>query len=154
MSSPEIRPRNNKPAAGGQHVPMVDGKGSQQTLRVLSEDGAVRAAAPSVAMPRATTELLELLAGDNTLCVRRASATATPHDAEALAGASGADAGSKAESPATLWGQQGSHGADVSPPAPTVDADLARVIDAWPGLPRSIRVAVLALVRESRPGEV
>ena len=51
MNSPGIRPRNNKPAAG------PDGKnGSQQKLRVLSEDGTARAAVPSIAMPRAKTE--------------------------------------------------------------------------------------------------
>ncbi len=76
MSSPGIRPRNNQPAAGGK-------KGSQQTLRVLSADGAARAAPPSIAMPRATTELTELLAGDRLLCVRRrASATASGPNAD------------------------------------------------------------------------
>ena len=66
MSSPGIRPQNNKPAAGP-----AGKKGPPQTLRVLSEEGAARAAAPSIAMPRAKTELSELLAGDEMLYVRR-----------------------------------------------------------------------------------
>ena len=75
MSSPGIRPRNNQPAASGK-------KGSQQTLRVLSANGAARAARPSIAMP-ARRELTELLAGDRLLCLRRrASATATGPSAE------------------------------------------------------------------------
>ena len=123
MNHPGIRPRNNKPAAK---------MGAPQTLRVLSDDAAARAAPASIAMPRSRTELLELLAGDDALCVRRraAAASAQPNGEVGLGG-SGTNAESQAESPA----------------APAVDGDLACVIDAWPGLPRYIRAAVLAMIR-------
>ncbi len=121
MSSPGIRPRNNNPAVS------PDGKTGAQTLRVLAEGGAVRAAVPSVVMPRAKTELSELLAGDALLCVRRR-----------------ASAPSAQPSPASR---------DPSSPVPTVDADLARVSAAWPGLPRNIRAAMLAMIRETTAGE-
>ncbi len=131
MSSPGIRPRNNQPAASGK-------KGSQQTLRVLSADGAARAARPSIAMPRAKTELTELLAGDRLLCLRRrASATATGPSAEV-------GQGTPADNARPNVG---------SPRAQSDDADLGRVIDAWSGLPRHVREAVLAMVREAGVGE-
>ena len=121
MSSPGIRPQNNKPATG------PSGKqDSQRELHVISAVGVARAATPSVAMPRAKTELSELLAGDHVLCARRrVSANAMRQNAEAR---SGADAEPQA--------------------AQTVDADLACVIDAWPGLSEDVRAAVLALIRE------
>jgi hypothetical protein len=144
MSSPGIRPRNNKPAAAPEGK-----KGSRQNLRVHAEDGAARAA-PSIAMPRAKTELSELLAGDSLLCVRRrASATATRPKTDAEPGVS-ADGKSQAESPAALAG--GHHvpmvgNPDSSPQACTGDEDLGRVIDAWPGLPRNVRAGILAMIR-------
>ena len=130
MSSPGIRPRNNQPAAGGGK------KGPQQALRVLSTDGAARAAAPSIAMPRAKTELTELLAGDHLLCVRRrASATATRPGMPASARDP-----QRRESPADILADQ------------SADADLGQVIDAWPGLPRNVRTAILAMIRETPAG--
>ncbi len=151
MSSPGIRPRprSNKPAAGpiGKAV-------SQQSLRVLSEDGNARAAVPSIAMPRAKTELSELLAGDNMLCLRRRTPAAAPRpNAEARSGTSGACAEPQAESPAAPQGQQSPDGRRAAPPAPAVDGDLTCVIDAWPRLPRNIRAAVLAMIRETMAGD-
>jgi len=153
MSSPEIRPRNNKPANGPN-----DKTGSPQTLRVLSDDVASHAAAPSIAMPRAKTELSELLAGDAMLCVRRrASATAMPQNAETPSSVSGVSVRPQAESPAALSGQRSPDGRpdgrDSSPPTPTVDGDLACVIEAWPGLPPNIRAAALAMIRETTTGD-
>jgi len=129
MSSPGIRPRDKQSAAvsGGAKV-------SRQKLRVLAEDGA-RAAPPSVAMPRAKTELTALLAGDKLLCLRRPATTATQQNASARAGVSEVDARSPVESP-------------VTNPGPQSD-DLAQVIDAWPGLPCNVRAAILALIRET-----
>jgi hypothetical protein len=118
MSSPGIRPRNDKSVAAPRGK-----QGSPQALRVLSADGATRPAAPSVAMPRAKTELTELLAGDKLLCVRRPP-------------------------PADLSRQQ----AEMAPSGPAsqvADKDLVPVIEAWPRLPRGIRSAILALVREA-----
>jgi len=116
-------------------------KGSQQTLRVHAEDGAARAAAPSVAMPRAKTELSELLAGDDLLCVRRpAAATAAPPDA---AGSGASAAGHHVPMDANP---------DSSPQAGLGDEDLGRVIDAWPGLPRNVRAGILAMIRETSSG--
>ena len=115
MSSPSTRPLNKKPTADP-----AGNKGMPPTFRVLSHDSAARVAAPSIAMPRARTELSELLADDDALCVRRrAPATAPRENAEA-----------------------------VSPSAPAVDGDLTYVIEAWPDLSRNIRAAVLALIRE------
>jgi hypothetical protein len=149
MSSPGIRPRNNKPATGpgGKHGP-------QQTLRVLSKDGSARAAGPSIAMPRAKTELSELLAGDELLCVRRRSAAATAQQGGST-GPSGpaAYAGTQAESLAGLSGQRGAGNEVSSLRSQIADGDLARVIDAWPGLPRNVRAGILAMVRETAAGE-
>jgi hypothetical protein len=147
MSSPGIRPRNNQPAAGrgGKVV-------SEQKLRVLSEDTAARTAAPSIAMPRSKTELTELLAGDALLCVRRrAAATAARPNADVGSSVSGADANCRAESTATLSGQE----SPASLPQAHVSNkdDLARVIDAWPGLSRNVRAAILAMIRETAAGD-
>jgi hypothetical protein len=102
-------------------------------LRVLSEEGVARAV-PSIAMPRATTELSELLAGDDLLCARRPrSATTSRPSADARPPASAADGASLAESSQT-------HAAD---------GDLACLIDAWPKLPRNVRAAILAMIRET-----
>jgi hypothetical protein len=132
MSSPAIRPLNSKPAAG------QGGKtGPQQALRVLSEQIAARAARPNIAMPRPKTELSELLAGDNTLCLRRrASVVATQPNTEARSGTS-ACADPLVE----------------SPPAPTDNGDLAHVIEAWPDLPEDIRATVMAMIRGTPAGE-
>jgi hypothetical protein len=43
-------------------------------------------------------------------------------------------------------------GADPAGFAPS-DLDLARLIDAWPRLPESVRRAILALVASGRPVE-
>jgi len=129
MSSPGIRPRNKQPAArsGNKSV-------SPQELRVLAEDSA-RAAAPSVVMPRAKTELTELLAGDKLLCVRRHETTPTSQTVDVEHGVSDADARSHSESSTASLDPQSD--------------DLARVVDAWPRLPRNLRAAVLAMIRES-----
>ena len=143
MSSPGIRPRKDQSAAasGSKRV-------SPQKLRVLSADGAARAA-PSIAMPRAKTELTELLAGDKLLCVRRRTpATATRQNTEACSGPPAADARSHAESPVANSGQSPA----ASPPTPIPGEDLARVIEAWPGLPRHVRAAILAMIRETAAG--
>jgi hypothetical protein len=137
MSGPGIRPRNNKPAAG------AGKQGPPRALRVMSEDGVARAAAPSIIMPRAKTELSELLAGDALLCVRRRPPASPSRDAELAARP-------RAESPAALAGQQGPR---ASSPARIADEDLARLIDAWPSLPGNIRAAILALVRTTASGE-
>ena len=132
MNNPGIRPRNNKPATGPNAKP-----GAPQTLRVLSDDGAAQRSPPSIVMPRAKTDLSELLAGDSTLCVRRrSSAPSPPQNAGARSGTSGANAESQAE----------------PPPAAAIDADLACVIAAWPGLPQDVRAAVLAMIRETATG--
>ncbi len=137
MSSPGIRPRNNKPAAGG-HARTVDGKkGPQKTLRVMPEEAAARAV-PSIAMPRAKTELTEILAGDDLLCVRRPrTATALRPTADTVSSVPGVDVEPRAESPRSQSG----------------DGDLAGVIDAWPGLPRNVRAAILAMIRETAAGD-
>jgi hypothetical protein len=116
---------------------MVDGKkGSRRTLRVMSEEGAVRAV-PSIAMPRAKTELTELLAGDDLLCVRRPrSVAAGQANTDPRPEAAGTDAAPQTESLC----------------ARPADGDLACVIDAWPGLPRNVRAAILAMVREAAAG--
>jgi hypothetical protein len=149
MSSPGIRPRNNNPVAS------PDGeKGLQQTLRVLSADGAARPAAASIAMPRAKTELSELLAGDDLLCVRRrASATTTRPKADAGSGASAADVQTPSESPAALAAKRSADDRASSPRGHLADENLARVIDAWPGLPRNVRAAILAMIRETAGGD-
>jgi hypothetical protein len=156
MSSPGIRPRNSKLAAGGQNVPMADvKKGAPQPLRVLSQDGTARAAAPSIVMPRAKTELSELLAGDDLLCVRRRTvATAVQQDPSANMRVPAAYAGTQAESLASLSTKRSGDGPDAAPRAHLADADLAGVIDAWPGLPRNVRAAILAMIRETATGEV
>jgi len=80
-------------------------------------------------MPRATTELFELLAGDPLLCVQRRSVSNPAPHIPPESPRAVADAASDADSVA-------------------VDADLARVIQAWPSLPRNIRAAIVALVRD------
>ena len=125
MSSPGTRSRDNKPAAGPNGK-----KRSEQTWRVLSEDGVARAS-PSIAMPRAKTELSELLAGDSELCIRRRPTVAAElHKAGPHREASGIPAKAQTASSAE----------------PAIDPELASVIDAWPGLPRNVRAAVLAMV--------
>ncbi len=133
MSSPAIRPRNHQPSAGPGGA-----KGSPQKLRVHSEDVAPPAAAPSIAMPRAKTELSELLAADKLLCVRpRPPATAMRADADSGSDGPRADVGAKVES---------RH-------AHPVDMDLSRVVDAWAGLPHNVRAAILAIIRETASGD-
>jgi hypothetical protein len=104
-------------------------------LRAKS-DGAPRgtvpfSAPPSVVMPRAKTELAELLADDPLLCVRRLSAARSTQEFS-----------TGGQQPLT----QTQAASDARPPVE--DADLARVIEVWPALPRSIRAAIVALVRE------
>jgi hypothetical protein len=85
-------------------------------------------ARPSVAMPRATTELTQLLANDPLVGIRRRSqATPVP----------------QAASESSVAGAE----------LPTIqDAVLSRVIEAWPSLPRSIRAAISAMVCEETGG--
>jgi len=138
MSSPGISPRSNNPAAslGGKKEP-------QQPLRVLSEDGTARTAAPSIAMPWARTELSELLAGDNLLCLRRrASATSTQQNTVAKPHAESLGVPS-AQRVVVVDSR------NPSPLAPTVNGDLARVIEVWPSLPRNVRAAISAMIRET-----
>jgi hypothetical protein len=123
MSSPGIRSREIKPAASPSR-----GKGPSQALRLHAEDRA----APSIAMPRAKTGLTEMLAGDELLCVRPPAVAAVPK--------SGVDASPRPESPAESLRDQ------------TSDADLRRVIDAWPDLGRGVRTAILAIVRDTVAG--
>jgi hypothetical protein len=40
----------------------------------------------------------------------------------------------------------------ISPPAGPLDPDLARILDAWPGLPDPIRRAIVALVESATGG--
>ncbi len=120
MNSSKTRPRDNKLAAS-----QAGEKEPPQKLRVLSQDGMARVAAPNIAMPRAKTELSEMLAGDKSLCLRRRAANETrPSD----------DAKTRSASPAD--------------PDIAVE-DLTRVIEAWPGLPRNVRAAILAMIRET-----
>jgi hypothetical protein len=122
--SPGTRPQSKTPAAG------PDGKKSrQQPLRVHDAEGTASTTAPSITMPRANTELTELLAGDALLCVRRRPAPAAPLPNS------------------TAQGSAESQPLAQSQPAPNADADLAAVIDAWPGLPRNVRAAILAMIR-------
>ncbi|MEI8375139.1 MAG: hypothetical protein WCJ35_20150 [Planctomycetota bacterium] len=141
MSSPGMSPRSNDPAAspGGKNGP-------PQPLRVLLEDGTARAAAPSIAMPRTRTELSELLAGDDLLCVRRrVSVTATQQNAAPQP---------QAESPGAPSAQRVVESRDRSPRVQTLDEGLGRVIDVWPGLPRNVRAAILAIIRETSSDDV
>jgi hypothetical protein len=95
--------------------------GLGQALRILGGEGG--RAAPSIAMPRAKTELSALLAGDPAICVRRPAPIASAQDPIARVAA--------------------------APAFATADADLARLVEAWPSLPRSIRAAITAMVREA-----
>jgi hypothetical protein len=121
MSGPGFS-RNNKAGA------RTDAKQApQQKLRVLSQDGSARTAPPSVAMPRAKTELSEMLADDAMLCLRRRVTSVTAVK----------DAPAESSTTATL--------PPVGEPQ-AGDEELARVIDAWPSLPRNIRTAVVAMI--------
>jgi len=136
MNSPGISPPSNKPAANPGSK-----RESRQPLRVLLEDGAARAAAPSIAMPRAKTELSELLAGDDLLCARwRAPATALRHNVAPLP---------QAESPGAISAQRIADSCDSSPRSRSLDGGLGRVIEVWPNLPRNVRAAILAMIRET-----
>ncbi len=87
--------------------------------RVLSADGT---SAPSIAMPRANTDLRQLLTGDLALCVRsraKVSAVSAPLD-----------------------GKVEPLDNKVEP----LDADLSRVREAWPNLSQGVRTAILALI--------
>lgn len=79
-------------------------------------------AARTAAMPIAMTELSELLAGDDTICVRRPPVAVAPsesRDAETPESASASD---------------------------NADPQLARVVQAWPRLPGGIQSAIVAMV--------
>ncbi len=139
MNSPGVRPRTLRPAAA------PGGKGLPQTLRVLPEEGATRAAAPSVAMPRPNAEFSEVLVCDDLLRVgRRASATAIRTNADTGSDACGVAGKSHADSAAVL-SNQGSPGSPAQ--ARTGDEDLGQVTEAWPGLPRNVRAGILAIIR-------
>jgi hypothetical protein len=141
MSSPGIGPRKNKSAAG------PEGNKGPRPLRVLSQDGSARVVAPSIAMPRAKTELSALLVGDDVLCVRKlATAAAERQNADRGSCASGAVAEPPDKLPATPTDRRSG---ESSMPADIADGDLAYVIDAWPGLPRDVRLAILAVVRKA-----
>jgi hypothetical protein len=68
-------------------------------------------------MPSANTDLVAMLAGDSTLCVRRASSN---------------------------MAQQA-----TAPQPSAADANLARLIEAWPALSNESRAAIVALVDEA-----
>ena len=85
--------------------------------------------AASVLMPRAKTELTELLAGDAVVCVRPQAAFTIAQQAPAEASVAAASAAVATDAVA--------------------DADLARLIEVWPSLPRNIRAAIAAMVRET-----
>jgi hypothetical protein len=132
MSSPGNHPRNNKPQNSKPQNSKPAGpsgvKAARQPLRVHNEDGTPSSAAPSILMPRANTELTEMMAGDALLCVRpRAKPTPQP-----AAAASPAVEASRMES---------------------TDGDLSGVVEAWPDLPRNVRAAIVAMVRPVRTGE-
>ncbi len=140
MSNPANHPRNHQPAAGPGRK-----KGSPRPLRVLSEEGALPTSMPSIAMPRAKTDLSQLLAGDKLLCVgRRPPAIATRSSAGPGMDQSAAYAAAQVESPQALTGQPSS---DSSPRGRLADADLEQVIDAWPSLPHHIRTGIMAMIR-------
>jgi hypothetical protein len=146
MNSPGIRPPTLKPVAapGGK-------QGWQQTLRVLREEDITRAAAPSIAMPLAKTELSELLACDDVLRVRRrAPAIATRTNADLGSDACGVEGKSHADSLATFSSQRNP---DSSAQARMGDEDLGEVADAWPDLPRNVRAGILAMIRATTTGD-
>jgi len=123
MNSPGTRSRDNKPGNPSGKRP------SKQTLRVLSDDGAMRPA-PSIAMPRAKTELSELLAGDDTLCVRRlGSAAAAQNRTSRPLTSAAASPDCRAKTSSSM-----------------ADEQLAFLIDAWPRLSPNIRAAIWAMV--------
>jgi len=126
MNRPELHPRKSDPAAAPRPKP-----GPRQTLRVLAAEAGSRTAAPSIEMPRAKTELSALLAGDAMICVRRR----TPSTAAPVQPAGAPSAADLSAAPA------------VHPEA--TDGELARLVAAWPSLPRNVRAAIVALVGET-----
>jgi hypothetical protein len=149
MNSPGIRPPTLKRVAapGGREV-------FQQTLRVMPEEDATPAAAPSVAMPLATTEFSELLVCDYVLRARpRASVTATRTNADVGSDARGVEGKSHADSADSLATFSSQPNPDSSARARTDDEDLDQVIDAWPGLPRNVRAGILAMIRATTTGD-
>ena len=96
-------------------------------LRVHSAEGS---AMPSIAMPRARTELTAILAGDHTLCLRPRGQRATaPVENAVEAGAE------QAEKPSAV--------------DPGVPRDLRRVCEAWPRLSQGVRTAIHAMISAS-----
>lgn len=140
MNSTGIHPPTHEPVAAS-----VGRQGFQQTLRVRKEEDATRCAAPSIAMPLADTELSELLAHDDGLCMRRRTPPTAIRTNKA-AGSSACDVEDKpqADLPAALSSHRGSGSLAQ---ARMDDEELGQVIDAWPDLPRNVRAGVLALIR-------
>jgi hypothetical protein len=146
MNSPGIRPPTLKTlaASGGK-------QGWQQTLRVLPEEDATRAAAPSIAMPLANTEFSEMLGCDDVLRARRRTpATMARMNADAGSDTCGVEVKSHADSLATFSSQRNP---DLSSHSHMGDEDLAQVTDAWPGLPRNVRAGILALIHATTTGD-
>ena len=93
-------------------------------------------------MPRAKTDLTDLLVGDKALCVRRpVSTTASRQGQDTMTSHAGSPAASAGlEAPGS------------TPPGCGTGDDLARVVEAWAGLPASVRAAILAMIRETAGG--
>jgi hypothetical protein len=125
MNSPGSLSCSAEPAAAP-----VD-RGPRHELRVHGERG--HSAAPTAAMPRAKTDLAELLAGDKVLCVQRRSDRLAAAHAAASAPLSANDT--------------------ISSVPAAVDADLARLNAAWPALPADVRAAIAALAGQTTAGE-
>ena len=115
--------------------------------RVLADDGPEldRVAAPvarSVALPIPVTELTELLAGDDTLCVRPRPPLRLP--------AAAVDA---TVAGPVLDRRDARCGRDEPREDPCeTNRDLTRVIDAWPGLSEDTQSAILALIESPYQG--
>ncbi len=117
------------------HVPQFQGPHPMPRFdRDEVTAGGAPAAPPSVEMPTAVTELSVLLAEDGAVCAQRPTEQAAPEKP------------TTAEPAAT---QQ-------PPPLPgdecEMDLSLARVVDAWPRLPRSVQTAVLTMIEAMADG--
>lgn len=101
---------------------------------------------PSVVMPTTMTELSELLAGDDTVCVRRPSQRSG--DTSAASATAPAQGMGDAESASPTGRERVAGPVLASLPSLDIDAEaeLAEVIDVWPLLPRSVHTAILAII--------
>ena len=149
MSSPGIRPQNNKPAAGP-----AGKKGPPQTLRRAlggrrrTDHGAEHCHAPGKDRTLGT-------AGRRRLAVRAAARISNHRATERKSRIVRARRG--CATPGRIGGRarrtSGARRARSSPRAQAAGGGLAAVIAAWPALPRNIRAAILAMIRETSPGD-